>query len=178
MLVFSFFFFLMIRRPPRSTLFPYTTLFRSCETEALLNGRGFRAAGLRALANVFVNVSPAFDNAGLVLVGNQTETGVPELDDGDAVLLAEAILNVVGDRVGHEKRAGNFQQGRRLDSLHDTPEMAVAVAEVAEPAASGPGFELHGHGGSVGRFVVRPELLEQRLEGPIEGRADADFLVH
>src|SRR5580658_10623859 len=28
-LVFAFFFFLMIRRPPRSTLFPYTTLFRS-----------------------------------------------------------------------------------------------------------------------------------------------------
>src|SRR5574342_1186667 len=27
--VVSFFFFLMIRRPPRSTLFPYTTLFRS-----------------------------------------------------------------------------------------------------------------------------------------------------
>src|SRR3989449_6716853 len=26
------FFFLMIRRPPRSTLFPYTTLFRSIET--------------------------------------------------------------------------------------------------------------------------------------------------
>src|SRR6266702_7342771 len=26
---FRFFFFLMIRRPPRSTLFPYTTLFRS-----------------------------------------------------------------------------------------------------------------------------------------------------
>src|SRR2546430_13135554 len=28
-LCFLFFFFLMIRRPPRSTLFPYTTLFRS-----------------------------------------------------------------------------------------------------------------------------------------------------
>src|SRR3712207_9094522 len=27
--LFSSFFFLMIRRPPRSTLFPYTTLFRS-----------------------------------------------------------------------------------------------------------------------------------------------------
>src|SRR3989440_13077559 len=27
--LFLFFFFLMIRRPPRSTLFPYTTLFRS-----------------------------------------------------------------------------------------------------------------------------------------------------
>src|SRR2546427_7071205 len=30
-----FLFFLMIRRPPRSTLFPYTTLFRSRVTEEL-----------------------------------------------------------------------------------------------------------------------------------------------
>src|SRR5258708_12383593 len=30
-----FFFFLMIRRPPRSTLFPYTTLFRSQDMPAL-----------------------------------------------------------------------------------------------------------------------------------------------
>src|SRR2546426_7828235 len=30
--MFAFFFFLMIRRPPRSTLFPYTTLFRSQPT--------------------------------------------------------------------------------------------------------------------------------------------------
>src|ERR1039457_7409350 len=29
MLCYRFLFFLMIRRPPRSTLFPYTTLFRS-----------------------------------------------------------------------------------------------------------------------------------------------------
>src|SRR2546428_740730 len=29
------FFFLMIRRPPRSTLFPYTTLFRSCLSRML-----------------------------------------------------------------------------------------------------------------------------------------------
>src|SRR2546430_11231372 len=30
-----FFFFLMIRRPPRSTLFPYTTLFRSHSVNVL-----------------------------------------------------------------------------------------------------------------------------------------------
>src|SRR5205807_9474720 len=40
---FFLFFFLMIRRPPRSTLFPYTTLFRShvdqrATTIALVNG--------------------------------------------------------------------------------------------------------------------------------------------
>src|ERR1035437_436584 len=32
-----FFFFLMIRRPPRSTLFPYTTLFRSLQIVERLN---------------------------------------------------------------------------------------------------------------------------------------------
>src|SRR3712207_7302002 len=38
----DFFFFLMIRRPPRSTLFPYTTLFRSGER---VGQRRERAAG-------------------------------------------------------------------------------------------------------------------------------------
>src|ERR1043166_9823157 len=33
-----FFFFLMIRRPPRSTLFPYTTLFRSRWCSLLVTG--------------------------------------------------------------------------------------------------------------------------------------------
>src|SRR5215213_11530841 len=36
---FNFFFFLMIRRPPRSTLFPYTTLFRPRVVDALLRDR-------------------------------------------------------------------------------------------------------------------------------------------
>src|SRR2546425_9351805 len=36
---FSFsFFFLMIRRPPRSTLFPYTTLFRSIQIRRAMPG--------------------------------------------------------------------------------------------------------------------------------------------
>src|SRR4028118_1511354 len=35
MLLCMVFFFLMIRRPPRSTLFPYTTLFRSEQIDAL-----------------------------------------------------------------------------------------------------------------------------------------------
>src|SRR3712207_9585406 len=33
-------FFLMIRRPPRSTLFPYTTLFRSADGQAGHRRRG------------------------------------------------------------------------------------------------------------------------------------------
>src|SRR4030066_196076 len=43
----SYFFFLMIRRPPRSTLFPYTTLFRSGGNPACLVDvvRSLRRAG-------------------------------------------------------------------------------------------------------------------------------------
>src|SRR2546430_9726904 len=41
-LVLAFFFFLMIRRPPRSTLFPYTTLFRSGVPEAIKDGSGIQ----------------------------------------------------------------------------------------------------------------------------------------
>src|SRR5690349_22833954 len=40
--VFFIYFFLMIRRPPRSTLFPYTTLFRSrrsTSAEGSVNGK-------------------------------------------------------------------------------------------------------------------------------------------
>src|SRR3712207_8852958 len=39
----SHFFFLMIRRPPRSTLFPYTTLFRSLilSTSSITSSRTF-----------------------------------------------------------------------------------------------------------------------------------------
>src|SRR5438045_8552106 len=44
----SVFFFLMIRRPPRSTLFPYTTLFRSADDEP---ARRIQFAGQRPCAH-------------------------------------------------------------------------------------------------------------------------------
>src|SRR3712207_8338889 len=42
------FFFLMIRRPPRSTLFPYTTLFRSRRPPHAQAQHGLGRAALRA----------------------------------------------------------------------------------------------------------------------------------
>src|SRR5256885_11187966 len=49
---FLFFFFLMIRRPPRSTLFPYTTLFRSPPSEQTVGGVGTAVATKRAFPQV------------------------------------------------------------------------------------------------------------------------------
>src|SRR3712207_9103336 len=48
----SLFFFLMIRRPPRSTLFPYTTLFRSLEY-AIQNGKP--ASHFRIFDNLYLS---------------------------------------------------------------------------------------------------------------------------
>src|SRR2546430_14356942 len=60
----QFFFFLMIRRPPRSTLFPYTTLFRSGE-DAAPGGVGQRGEGaVQLLRGIFNHlekyISPLF----------------------------------------------------------------------------------------------------------------------
>src|SRR5437660_7290972 len=48
------FFFLMIRRPPRSTLFPYTTLFRSVgidQRDQLVDDEGFVFGGTEGAAD-------------------------------------------------------------------------------------------------------------------------------
>src|SRR5229473_2312995 len=66
------FFFLMIRRPPRSTLFPYTTLFQSPNNSALLGSappdrRGI-ASGVLATCRV-VGQSLSIALAGAVFAG-------------------------------------------------------------------------------------------------------------
>src|SRR5215813_8714565 len=54
-----FFFFLMIRRPPRSTLFPYTTLFRSQAEVAHLGEPGALAAQQVAHLGLALGVAAA-----------------------------------------------------------------------------------------------------------------------
>src|SRR3712207_7416969 len=72
--VVCFFFFLMIRRPPRSTLFPYTTLFRSRLTAADL--APLREPGQTA----YVCGSDGFAEAASRLL---VELGIPAADVRD-----------------------------------------------------------------------------------------------
>src|SRR2546430_17046350 len=74
---FLFFFFLMIRRPPRSTLFPYTTLFRSpVDPRGLLVGDLVDAVVRRREPGRVV-----FDRAGRVEVGRAEDGGGGGVDD-------------------------------------------------------------------------------------------------
>src|SRR5437879_8515610 len=50
--LFFYLFFLMIRRPPRSTLFPYTTLFRSEAVERALADVGGDLAAFRVVGEM------------------------------------------------------------------------------------------------------------------------------
>src|SRR5690349_23560865 len=72
---FPFLFFLLIRRPPRSTLFPYTTLFRSRRLpDAGVPARGARPADGRAPAGAAR--TPA---AGRLREGRRSEEHTSEL---------------------------------------------------------------------------------------------------
>src|SRR5690348_17725962 len=62
----------MIRRPPRSTLFPYTTLFRSRRHQQGNVGRGDRRA-VRAIAATWRSA------AGAVRTGHRSEEHTSEL---------------------------------------------------------------------------------------------------
>src|SRR3989449_8031082 len=68
-----FFFFLMIRRPPRSTLFPYTTLFRSFRNPLggtpLVGATFFSITGLHMLHVI----------SGVVVIGVRSEEHTSEL---------------------------------------------------------------------------------------------------
>src|SRR5256885_7919027 len=89
------FFFLMIRRPPRSTLFPYTTLFRSVREIAACSGGGEGGESVAVLCDVSrqADVAAAFEklrrrygtldvvvnSAGVAHVGNLEQTAEEDL---------------------------------------------------------------------------------------------------
>src|SRR5690348_17808933 len=64
----------MIRRPPRSTLFPYTTLFRSVSGKDLANPSVQRFGGsIQAWSGVWTNFANVVDSTG-------TNTNTVEID--------------------------------------------------------------------------------------------------
>src|ERR1035438_10677847 len=94
-------FFLMIRRPPRSTLFPYTTLFRSVD----VGGAG----------------EPAVGDAGEVPLADVLDAGHIAMDRGDLLLhpvddLVDGLLlaAVVQDEGGVVIASDGYTHGMSL----------------------------------------------------------------
>src|SRR3712207_9174270 len=102
----------MIRRPPRSTLFPYTTLFRSL---LLLHGMGSSGRDFTAVAPA---LSASFDvlNVDLPGVGSS-----PALDGRPTV---PALTDVVEHTLDAEG-VGRDRKSTRLNSSHANISYAV-----------------------------------------------------
>src|SRR3712207_8618541 len=94
------FFFLMIRRPPRSTLFPYTTLFRSMDLTTL---EGKDTPGkVRALCQKGMHPQP-----------------------GDPTIPAVAAICIYPALIPEAKEALRDRKSTRLNSSHANISYAV-----------------------------------------------------
>src|SRR3712207_8855289 len=73
----------MIRRPPRSTLFPYTTLFRSIATEISRSRnshmRSPRSVTLQPIDWPSRSLKPAIESLDFVMIGFRSEEHTSEL---------------------------------------------------------------------------------------------------
>src|SRR2546422_6334242 len=84
----ALFFFLMIRRPPRSTLFPYTTLFRSLVVERDVS----RDPAERGLAHGGRHILPV---RGLAALGRRLDGPERDMEIGRAHVELQSRLHLV-----------------------------------------------------------------------------------
>src|SRR6266513_4558020 len=116
----NFFFFLMIRRPPRSTLFPYTTLFRSLPLDpAVEDQRQARLHARRAVGNL-AEVVPA------LLLGELQPVGL--LVEAERAVVGRDHLEVVGLEAAPQRLlVGGGPERRRHDVLGPVEARALVI---------------------------------------------------
>src|SRR2546427_6881302 len=106
----------MIRRPPRSTLFPYTTLFRSAEIEVALGHRGaYRTR------DVWASLGPIEAESAKVAAG-RTQCGKLDPELGDKT--GACCRDLSGCVVEHDVFAGD----ERIGELNAEAARKVVVA--------------------------------------------------
>src|SRR5256885_16582121 len=102
----------MIRRPPRSTLFPYTTLFRSRLLVHALGPEGEPAEAALEDAHAQARIAvhdPAADEGGHEPHPAPGVRGEPaEEDVVPEIPVAREVRRVPGAAVGHERRVGRL----------------------------------------------------------------------
>src|SRR5256885_13091576 len=106
------FFFLMIRRPPRSTLFPYTTLFRS------IAGKG--VSGALLMANLQANLR------------SQCAVAVDDLDRKSTRLNSSHLVISYAVFCLKKKKKNNAQSSTGADDQRRTGGSYMSTMRLAE----------------------------------------------
>src|SRR2546430_4598332 len=161
----------MIRRPPRSTLFPYTTLFRSGHHVVCTDNDPERIASLKA--GVVPIYEPHLDT--MLAANCQAKRLSFTGDAGEAVRAGEVIFICVGTpplETGDADLSAIDNVARLIATESATPKLVVEKSTV--PAQTGQQLKrvlgvYSGKAGSEFRVASNPEFLR-------EGTAAEDFL--
>src|SRR3712207_3131209 len=132
----------MIRRPPRSTLFPYTTLFRSVSDKPQTTRRAIRGVATRDEVQIVLTDLPGVQRPRDELTRRMQHRVEQELAEADAALMvvnAEQGVGGAGDRWIAEALAGAsvpvviaVNKIDRLDRPHTVPALQTAADLLAE----------------------------------------------
>ena len=125
-------FFLLIRRPPRSTLFPYTTLFRSEDGTTLSGGQRQRLSIARAIAKnspilILDEATSALDSATERLV----QSAIDQMQEGRTTIIIAHRLSTIqnADRIVVLKEGEIIEQGSHEELLSKSGEYAKLNAK-------------------------------------------------
>src|SRR3712207_439697 len=123
----------MIRRPPRSTLFPYTTLFRSVQAPDLCPR--FTA---RLFEDVTIGPSPAWLKARLMAAGQRPINNVVDITNYVMLLTGHPVHAFDLDRVaGQSLVVRAAQEGEEIVTL-DEQTRVLRAGEIVIDDADGP----------------------------------------
>src|SRR3712207_2775243 len=146
-----FFFFLMIRRPPRSTLFPYTTLFRSVDFKVELfdgsfhsvdsNEMSFKMAGILAFKTVAPKCKPVL---------------LEPLDELEITVPDEYMGDVLGDLSG---RRGHILGTDSIEGSDGASDGRTRIRAVV------PHAELHLYGSALQSMTQGRAVYTRRFRG-------------
>src|SRR5450830_1373420 len=121
-LLFFIFFFLMIRRPPRSTLFPYTTLFRSIRADQRYNSGLFHFESEKGRSGGPDRLTPTLTIDDKVLKGILRRLYYPDSPYEFAVLPADILGQVYEQFLGKVIRLSSDHRA----IVEDKPEVKKA----------------------------------------------------
>src|SRR3712207_156414 len=150
----------MIRRPPRSTLFPYTTLFRSQRAPAGVPGRGVghhrsrgptgRESCMKLAVLTAGGVAPGMNAAVRAVTQKAFSLGweVVGVEDGFGGILEESFVPIERSRLGGlMHRGGTFLTSGRSKEVREEEGQERAARKLDE--ADVDGLIVIGGGGSL-----------------------------
>src|SRR5215211_8714930 len=119
----TLFFFLMIPRPPRSTLFPYTTLFRSAWSDALTpSATRAGSPGSTAMnANTSTELTARLISSTAVRSIRRRNIGSRPAEAGEVEVLGDRVLRQAGDVLVRDHQVRQQEQPVPRSLLGDPP---------------------------------------------------------